>query len=116
MMSQEMSIPGSVSTGSKGEAHPNRELRWLVLAFVACFAGHLVQMFTPLRMTTDSVEYLSVAASAADGKGCLFDGKPTQHPCGYAFMISVLDRTGIARSWSLVGLNVLRRYAGQKQP
>jgi hypothetical protein len=62
-------------------------------------------MFTPLRITTDSVEYLSVAASLADGQGCLFDGKPTQHPCGYAFMISILDRTGIARSWSLVGLN-----------
>ena len=56
-------------------------------------------------MTTDSIMYLSVAASVSSGNGFHFLGRATQHLPGYAGMIAVLDRMGIARPWSLVGLN-----------
>jgi len=78
---------------------------FLFVVATLIFFAHSLQILSPLRMTTDSVEYLLMAASAADGKGFVFHGQPTQHPPGYPAMIALLDRIRIARPWSLVGLN-----------
>src|SRR5437868_14658045 len=79
---------------------------WLLIpALVVCYAIYLVQVFGPLRISSDSIEYLSIAASAMDGKGFRFLGNPTQHPPGYPAMIAMLELMRMARPWGLVGLN-----------
>lgn len=67
----------------------------------------LLQTFSPLRLNTDSIAYLSLAASAVDGHGFLYAGSSTHFPHGYPALIALLDCLGLACSWSFIGLNCL---------
>lgn len=76
----------------------------LVLACLC--AGYLVQAASPLRMNTDAIEFLEVAASVSDGEGFLTNGKPSHYPPGYPLILAALDRAEIARSSVMIGLNL----------
>ena len=84
---------------------------WCLCALAAI--GYLVQCFTPLRMTEDSVIYLSVAHSVAEGKGFLYRGVPiTWFPPGYPALISLLKVAGLGNSFYINLLNLLAGGAG----
>jgi hypothetical protein len=85
----------------------NLNSRLLLLAlFAVCFL-YLLQMWSPLRLNGDSVELLSIASSAADGHGFVYQGEKTRYPPGYPAIVACLDRAGLARPWTLVGLNAM---------
>ena len=86
---------------------PNRYEKWAICALCALSVLYLLQMFSPLRLTTDSIVYLQVARSAADGQGFLFHGESTHYPPGYPALIALLIKSGQAASWSFIGLNCL---------
>jgi len=74
---------------------------------VACLGvGYLVQAASPLRMNTDAIEFLEIAASVSDGDGFLTNGQPSHYPPGYPLVLAALDRAGIARSAVMIGLNL----------
>jgi hypothetical protein len=75
-----------------------------VVLFLA--AVYIVQMVTPLRLSTDTVVLLSAAKSAARGGGLLYHGRPTQYPPAYPLFIAALMRLGVANVGVIVGLNV----------
>lgn len=80
-------------------------LRWLIVMLVVCYGVQLVQAFSPLRIDGDAIDYLTAAASAADGENLAALSRANMRPLGYPLMIAALDRMGIARPWSLVALN-----------
>ena len=82
-----------------------RWVRWLIVLLVVCYGIQLVQAFSPLRIDGDAIDYLTAAASVADGEKLATLSKANMRPLGYPVMIAVLDRIGIARPWSLVVLN-----------
>src|SRR5215469_10845763 len=82
---------------------------WIL--FVVC-GLYVVQLWTPLRLTGDSIVLLSIASSAADGHGFLDHGQKTHYPRGYPTMVVCLERVGAARPWGLVGLNALFLFIG----
>lgn len=69
--------------------------------------GFSVQVFTPLRLNTDAIVLLSMADSAAQGKGFLADGQKTLFPPGYPALLTLLLRERLAHSWVIVGLNLI---------
>ena len=73
---------------------------------VILVAVYILQMVTPLRLSTDTVVLLTAADSAARGGGFLYHGNSTQYPPGYPMLIAVLMRLGIARVWVIVGVSV----------
>jgi hypothetical protein len=81
---------------------------WLKLVAVAVALlafTYLLQAPSPLRLNGDSIVLLSMGASAADGHGFLYRGEATHFPTGYPAMVAVLDRLGLASSWSFILLN-----------
>lgn len=85
----------------------NSNSGFLVWSLLAVGLLYLAQMWSPLRLNGDSIELLSIASSAADGHGFLFQGEKTRYPPGYPAIVACLDRAGLARPWSLVGLNAV---------
>ncbi len=78
----------------------------LVVVFTALLVfAYLLQARSPLRLNTDSVVLLSIGASVADGHGFLYRGEATHFPPGYPAMVALLDRLGLASSWSFILLN-----------
>jgi hypothetical protein len=69
-------------------------------------AAYLLQLATPLRLNTDSYRLLSMAVSAAEGRGFLVDGRPDQYPLGYPLVVLGLLRMGLASSTALVFINL----------
>jgi hypothetical protein len=61
--------------------------------------GFWLQIFTPLRLTTDAVTLLSMGESAVHGGGFLDDGKKSVFPPGYPAMLAFLLRLGLAHPW-----------------
>jgi len=76
-----------------------------LLAFLSVL--YLAQAASPLRLNTDSVVFLSMAASAVDGHGFLYQGSTTHFPRGYPAIVAAMDYAGIASSSALVLLNCL---------
>ena len=68
-------------------------------------ALHLVQLASPLRLDTDSAQYLGIAASIADGTGASPHGY-ADFPPGYPSLVAALDVAGLGSSWALVALNL----------
>ena len=68
---------------------------------------YALQMFSPLRLDTDSVVYLTMAASAADGLGYVSHGQTDIFPHGYPALLSLLIRIGADSSAAFIGLNLL---------
>lgn len=66
---------------------------------------HLIQGWSPLRLSEDVVHLLQVAGSVADGTGYVYRGAPTYYPHGYPALIAAFDRAGLGVSWVLFGVN-----------
>jgi hypothetical protein len=80
-----------------------RGLRIVVAVLGAGFAiGYAIQAATPLRLNTDAVTFLEMAASATDGHGF----PKTRYPPGYPAIVSGLERIGAATSAGLVACNI----------
>jgi hypothetical protein len=91
-----------------GSAMTRRSL--FVVALVSGFAALLyaAQVFTPLRLTTDGIYYLSFADSAARGDGVA--DLYRQHfllPKGYPAILFVLMKAGVFSSLALVTTNLI---------
>jgi len=86
--------------------------RWATSFLCALSVVYILQMFTPLRLTRDSVVYLQMAGSAVNGEGFLAHGEPTRYPPGYPAILTLLLKTGMAGSWSFVALNCVFLSAG----
>lgn len=104
-MKQLMSIDHSSFTSADKGSIRRFRFRWLIVLLVVCYGIQLVQAFSPLRIDGDAIDYLTAAASAADGEKLASLSKANMRPLGYPVMIAVLDRIGMARPWSLVVLN-----------
>ncbi len=78
---------------------------------VLCFS-YLIQLASPLRLNTDAASFLALTASALDGKGFVIDGKPTHFPLGYPLLLAALERSGLACSASIIGLNLAMLAVG----
>lgn len=63
------------------------------------------QLWSPLRLTGDSVELLSIASSAAHGIGFVDHGHRTHYFPGYPAMVACMDKLHIATPLALVALN-----------
>jgi hypothetical protein len=69
---------------------------------------YILQIFTPLRLTTDGITYLSFADAAARGNGLTtIRGTSFVFPKGYPFFLFVMIRTGIFSSATLVASNLV---------
>jgi hypothetical protein len=79
---------------------------------VLLVAGYLLQLATPLRLNTDAYRLLSMAVSAAEGRGFLVDGRPDQYPLGYPLMVLGLLKAGLASSAALVFINLAALAVG----
>jgi hypothetical protein len=66
-----------------------------------------LNVFSQLRLNTDSVVLLSMALSAAAGQGYVIDAHSAIFPPGYPWMVSVLYAQGWAYPSSLMLLNLL---------
>jgi hypothetical protein len=93
------------SLSASADFRPSRCLRWLIVLLVVAYGVQLVQAFSPLRIDGDAIDYLTAAASAADGEKLADLSRANMRPLGYPLMIAALDRIGMARPWSLVVLN-----------
>lgn len=76
----------------------------VLLLLAVCFG---LQIFSPLRLSVDSIVLLSMAESAAHGNGFLDSGHKTVFPPGYSAALAVLLRAGLAHSWAIISLNLL---------
>jgi hypothetical protein len=71
---------------------------------LALFGVYALQLRTPLRITEDSISYLSLAHSLATGRG--FPAH-APYPPGLPGLYALLAVLGIGRSWAIVGMNTL---------
>ncbi len=74
---------------------------WLFVAIGLLAAVFLLQANTPIRLDVDSVDYLTIAASIADGELV----NPLGLPLGYPVFVAGLDRVGLARPFMFVLAN-----------
>lgn len=81
--------------------------RILKAAIVTVFLIYLLQIFSPLRLVGDGIDYLLQASSAADGLGFSVHGHTSMRPAGYPFLIVGLIKAGIGKPWAIVALNCL---------
>lgn len=97
-----------MSTSTLGEVSgEGRGLKIQAAVAVLLFSVYLFQMVGPLRLNPDAVVYLSMAASAAEGRGFLHQGSQTHFPVGYPVILFALDRAGVGGAWAIIGLNCL---------
>ena len=75
-----------------------------LLALIACC--YALHVFTPLRLTPDSVAFLQMADSAAKGSGFLIHGRPSYFPVGYPAIVSVLVRLNLTHPGFLIAINL----------
>jgi hypothetical protein len=72
---------GSLSVGSIISDSVKYRCSQGLLAILA--ASFVLQIFSPLRLNNDAITLLSMAESAAYGRGFLSDGQTTFLPSGY---------------------------------
>ncbi len=85
----------------------------VALGVTALFGlGYLLQIATPLRVNVDSLTYMMMALSGADGLGFLDRGRPAQFPPGYPAWLATLDILGLGSPLWIVLANVLAVFAG----
>src|SRR5581483_11041361 len=79
-----------------GEGRAAHVPKALMMLLAALAFAYLLQIATPLRVDHDSIEYLTVAASIADGRGFMLNGAPAFVPYGYPLLVAGLEQLGIA--------------------
>lgn len=79
---------------------------WLRAFLIVLGVFYLLQLYSPLRLTSDAITFLSIAASVADGNGFEIAGKwVNRYPPGYIVMVAGLDIAGLGSSWAFTALN-----------
>jgi hypothetical protein len=78
--------------------------RGAVVIFVALY---VLQIFSPLRLNTDSGRFLSMAISAVDGHGFVANGQPDAFPEGYPLLLAGLIRSGLGSTLWINTFNIL---------
>jgi len=81
-------------------------------AFVLATVLYALQLFTPLRLTTDGIMYLSLADVAAHQGVRAAWHQPFAFPRGYPLFISVFMKAGVFSSATLVLVNLILFAAG----
>ncbi|HKQ05055.1 MAG TPA: hypothetical protein VJ464_07995 [Blastocatellia bacterium] len=102
-----MNSEGQRNAAQAGEGRAARLPKALTVLLAAMASAYLLQIATPLRVDHDSIEYLTVAASIADGRGFMLNGAPAFVPYGYPLLVAGLEQLGVAASWCFVLLNCL---------
>jgi hypothetical protein len=97
----------SLSSASTASARRVRMILSCCLGFLIIIT--VLQVLGPLRIDTDGWVYLGMAGSITDHG--FMGAMKTQYPRGYPTLISVLERSGMANSASIIGLNVLSVFA-----
>ena len=64
---------------------------------------YVLQAATPLRLDDDAVDYLRITAALADGRPL----PPSPVPIGFPVLLAVMDRAGLASSFTFVVANCL---------
>jgi len=91
------------------DALMRRTWQCALLLLIACYA---LQIFSPLRLNTDSIILLSMADSVAHGGGFLYQGHKTVHPPGYPALIAVLLKFRLGYSSAIIGMNLILLLGG----
>ena len=90
-----------------------RQSRWLLasvsVALVTVLGLYALHAFSPLRIDSDTTEYLVIAAWIADGHGIPSDAS---FPPGLPLLIAGLETVGSARSSTIVMLNLVFLVTG----
>ena len=68
-------------------------------------AAYVAQVPTPLRMNTDAIAYLTMAAAHHDGRGFTLPRRATRYPSGYPAIVAALEHVGLADSRAFVAVN-----------
>lgn len=105
-MSVLYSIVGASALGELFNCE-ERNLKVKAAAALILYAGYVFQVVSPLRLSPDVIVYLSMATSAAEGNGFLYQGGETHFPIGYPAILLILDYAGVGAPWAIVGLNCL---------
>ncbi len=84
-------------------------LPWVAAALGATLGLYALHAFSPLRIDSDVTEYLVIAAWIADGHGVPSDAG---FPPGLPLLIAGLDAVDLARSWTIVLMNMAFLVAG----
>jgi hypothetical protein len=86
---------------------PDRLARLVYIGLLLVSCLYVVQLASPLRLNTDAMTYLSLAASAADGHGFVDGPKTVRFPPGYPAIIALSDKAGVVSPALLVAINLL---------
>jgi hypothetical protein len=103
----------SATNTAAGKAGNGGAIRTAIWAAIGIFiAAHCVQVWTPLRLNTDSIHLLRMADSYQAGHGWRPTGPVRPHPIGYPVLIIGLDKLGIGTSATFVAVNIVFLLAG----
>ena len=75
--------------------------------FIVLVLMYAAQLYSPLRISEDTVGFLSAAESGYRGEGLLYEGREMPNLSGYPVMIVGLLKLGLGHPWVLAGLNLL---------
>ena len=90
------------------ESTPNASTKVLFAIFGLATLLYLLQLWTPLRLTTDGISYLTFADAAAQGDGLASIRQGHfSFPKGYPGFLFFMMRTGVFSSAALVASNLL---------
>jgi hypothetical protein len=89
------------------ETFPKLKANTLFCGLLGLAVIYGLNVFSQLRLNTDSLVLLSMALSAAAGQGYVIDAHSAIFPPGYPWMVSVLYAQGWANPSSLMLVNLL---------
>ena len=93
---------------ANGDAAYDPACRYAWYAGILAAALYLAQLFTPFRLTSDAIDYLSLADSAFRGSGLntLFSAS-FRFPKGYAVFAFLLMKSGLFSSATMIAANLV---------
>ena len=98
---------GSFAVGKRvALSHPGFRGAFVVILFASIVGGYLVVLKSPLRLTEDSVVYLSMAYEMVGGPSNFVTRGP-HYPAGYPLLLAGLDTIGLGVPWAFVALNLI---------
>lgn len=84
-----------------------QEIRLFIICIVSISVLYVVQIISPLRLSSDVIVYLSMAESALKGQGFSYHGSSTHYPPGYPAIIALLIYLDIGSSSVFIMLNLV---------
>jgi hypothetical protein len=107
----EQGLPGQAIryAPSHGSAATSVVARIVILAVCVVYA---TQVLSPLRLNSDAIRLLEIAASVLRGEGFTYRGAPTHFPPGYPALLAGIELLGARRAAMLVMVNLSFLIAG----